>query len=244
MPPEQGDQPGGRQRLILVIALAAALAGIAVLVFFVFAQDESPQPSSSGTVAPSQTTGPTDSPSGGTGGGASGRKHHDKPQNTGGDEPLGASRPVSISIEALDVAAEVIPIGKTPDGALAVPKGKNIDKAAWYENSPTPGQTGPSVIEGHIDTDDGPSVFYRLAALQPGEKITVARADGTRVEFSVTRVRDYPSKTDFPTRLVYGGDLSKPSLRLVTCSNFDQSTGHYAGNTVVYADRTTVHKKP
>jgi hypothetical protein len=44
------------------------------------------------------------------------------------------------------------------------------DEAAWYKYSPTPGQPGPSVIEGHVDSlRGGPSVFFRRGALRPGD---------------------------------------------------------------------------
>lgn len=236
---------GGRRRALAVLTLATAVAGTAVLVAFWIVQDNPPTATSAGggdgasAVPPATPSSPTDragqQPE-------PGRKQAKTEGADNADTPLPASKPTSISIPAIDVGSEVISIGKNPDGTLAVPTGKNIDKAAWYQNSPTPGQTGPSVIEGHIDTEEGPSVFYRLAALESGNTIKVTRADDTQVEFTVTDVRAYPTKDQFPTRLVYGGDLSKPSLRLVTCTNFDQNTQDYTGNTVVYAKLTNVTK--
>ena len=70
-------------------------------------------------------------------------------------------------------------------------------EAGWYEYSPTPGQIGPSIIVGHIDTDKGPSVFYRLGAIRPGDEVDVGLADGTTAVFRVTGVRQY-SKASFP----------------------------------------------
>lgn len=150
--------------------------------------------------------------------------------------PLGPSEPVSISIPDIDVSSEVIALGKAPDGTLAVPQpGPDLDKAAWFENSPTPGQPGPSVIEGHVATDEsGPSVFYDLAELRPGDTVRVEREDGATVVFEVTALREF-DKDAFPTRLVYGGDLSTPSLRLITCSSFDPSVGSHTGNLVVFS---------
>lgn len=87
-----------------------------------------------------------------------------------------------------------------------------------------------------------PSIFFDLGDLRPGDPIRITRADGTLVTFTVDGVRDYPQKSDFPTGLVYGGDLSRPNLRLVTCSNFDFETRHYVGNLVVFAHMTAVRK--
>ena len=101
-------------------------------------------------------------------------------------------------------------------------------EAGWYEYSPTPGQVGPSVIVGHIDTYQGPSVFYRLGAMRPGEEVDVGLADGTTAVFRVTGVRAY-SKASFPSRTVYG-PTSNAALRLITCGgDFDPTTGPLPG---------------
>jgi LPXTG-site transpeptidase (sortase) family protein len=141
-----------------------------------------------------------------------------------------------ISIPAIGVHTAVNPIGLSDDGTLAVPQpGPHLDEAAWFENSPTPGQPGPSIIEGHVDSTEGPSVFFKLGDVRPGDQVVVRRADGRVVTFRVDAVRDF-LKARFPTRLVYGGkNLSQPTLRLITCSDFDSSTHHHIGNEVVFA---------
>jgi sortase (surface protein transpeptidase) len=148
-----------------------------------------------------------------------------------------------LRIPAIGVRTRVYPIGKAPDGTLAVPQpGPRLDTAAWFENSPTPGQPGPSIVEGHVDSERGPSVFFRLGDLRPGNRIEVTRLDGTEVVFTVNGVRDF-KKNAFPTALVYGArDLATPQLRLITCSDFDRSIGHHVGNTVVFAHLTAFHR--
>jgi sortase (surface protein transpeptidase) len=158
---------------------------------------------------------------------------------------LPPSPPITIDIPAIDVHSTVIALGRDAAGALAVPQpGPDLNKVAWYNGSVTPGQTGPSVLEGHIDSVEGPSVFFRLGAVQIGDRITVDRADGTTATFTVNAVRSYATHADFPAQQVFGSDLSHPTLRLITCSNFDSSTGHYEGNTVVYAHLTSIHARP
>jgi Sortase domain len=156
---------------------------------------------------------------------------------------LGASPPRSISIPAVGVRSVVNPIGLNGDGTLAVPQpGPHLDQAAWFRNSPTPGQPGPSVIEGHVDSDQGPSVFFELGRVRPGNLVHVTRADGVRVTFTVDAVRDY-KKSRFPTDVVYGAaDLSRPELRLITCSQFDPSIRHHVGNEVVFAHLTSTKR--
>ena len=154
--------------------------------------------------------------------------------------PLPPSEPVSISIPAIDVDSPVFSIGLDSKGALEAPQpGPNLNHVAWFEKSPTPGQLGPSVLEGHVDTDQGRSVFYRLGDVTPGDNVEIERQDGRTAVYQVDAVRSY-SKAKFPTNLVYGGDLSRPSLRLITCSDFDRKIGHYAGNLVVFGHLTSV----
>jgi sortase (surface protein transpeptidase) len=205
------------------------VAGVVLIVVAVSAQRSAPQPPRSvGRIGPGSESSSAPSSPGLT--------------SSTGPAPLGASAPLSISIPSIGVHSRVLPIGLAADGTLAVPKpGPNLDKAAWFKNSPTPGQPGPAVIEGHVDSQKGPSVFFELGKLRPGNKIEVARTDGAVAVFTVNAVRDYP-KSAFPTRLVYGSpDLGRPELRLITCSDFNASIGHHTGNEVVFAHLTATH---
>ncbi len=213
----------GRRRGLSVLTLATGIAAVIVLAVFFVSQSQPPKvsPSARGTVATQPAATPT----------ASAPTVAAEPQIAA----VGPSSPVAISIPAINVNSSIIKIGKDNDGQLKAPEGKDINKVAWYKDSATPGEIGASVLEGHIDTVNGPSVFYRLAAVRIGNKITVKREDGKTAEYTVSAVRSYPDKAQFPTELVYGGDLSAPTLRVITCANFNQTTRHYAGNTVVFA---------
>ena len=61
--------------------------------------------------------------------------------------------------------------------------------AGWYTGSPRPGSIGSAVIVGHIDSVNGPGVFYRLSELRKGDQVYVRRADGALVKFLVTTVQ-------------------------------------------------------
>ncbi len=155
--------------------------------------------------------------------------------------PLAASAPVRIDIAAIDVHAPVIPLGLADDGTLGVPTpGPEYGNVAWYDRSPTPGEVGPAILTGHLDSaHDGPSVFYRLGALRPGDRVRITRADGSQVTFRVATVTRYPQR-NFPAEDVYG-NLDHPGLRLITCGgDLDPHTRHYLDNVVVYADLDSV----
>ena len=209
----------------LALAAVAVTAGLVLVGVVVRAQVSAPEPHAAGQIdVPTQGASDGHRPHG-----TSSTPRHTAP-------PLGPSRPVHLRIPAIGVDTSVFPIGLAPDGTLAVPQpGPRLDTAAWFENSPTPGQPGPSIIEGHVDSVEGPSVFLKLGDIEPGDRILVQRADGRDLTFVVNAVREF-LKSEFPTDLVYGGDqLSRPTLRLITCSDYDASIRHHVGNQVVFA---------
>jgi len=154
---------------------------------------------------------------------------------------LHRSLPVSVDIPAIGVHSQLLTLGVNADGTLQVPSlTTSADEAAWFKYSATPGQIGASVIEGHVDSYQGPAVFFRLGALEPGDTIDVTLADGVTAIFRVTGVREY-LKDKFPASTIYGA-TDYAALRLITCGGaFDYTTGHYLSSTVVYASLASSH---
>jgi sortase (surface protein transpeptidase) len=144
----------------------------------------------------------------------------------------GVAVPVRLRIPSVGIDTALGRVGLAADGTIAVPSRWQV--AGWYEKGPRPGQEGPAVIVGHVDSRSGPAVFFRLAELRPGDTAYVDRADGSSVRFRVTGHRQV-SKSRFPADLVYSPTL-QASLRLLTCGgSFDASTGHYRDNIIVWA---------
>jgi LPXTG-site transpeptidase (sortase) family protein len=148
--------------------------------------------------------------------------------------------PVSLTIPAIGVKAKLITLGLASNGSLnTVPldgQPQALDDAGWYNGSSRPGAIGPAVIAGHINYN-GAGVFLNLDLLHAGDLVYVTRADGSTVEFRVTRLQS-TLKTDFPTGGVYGA-TPDAELRVITCGGtFDPATGHYLSNTIVYATET------
>jgi Sortase domain len=140
--------------------------------------------------------------------------------------------PVSLTIPLIGVRTNLITLGLARGGAMQVPSSTTV--AGWYTGSPRPGSIGSAIIVGHIDSETGPGVFYRLSELRSGDDVFVKRADGTTAEFRVTSIQTY-LKDQFPTEEVYG-PTPDAELRLITCGGaFDSATGHYLSNIVVYA---------
>jgi sortase (surface protein transpeptidase) len=143
-----------------------------------------------------------------------------------------AAPPARVEIPAIGVSSALVRLALGPDGTLQAPA--DYGTVGWYTGGPSPGEAGPAVIAGHLDSDTGPAVFYKLGSLRPGEAVLVVLADGKRLRFVVTGVARY-AKDRFPTRAVYG-PTSYPALRLITCGgSFDRSSGRYRDNLVVSA---------
>ena len=221
-------QRGRRTRSTFPLDLAVvglALAGLAALAFGRLGTENGPHVRTSGTVSEAASTMP----------GSVERPRRVSPAGAarlamGPRVPRGA--PASLTIPAIDVHTRLVGLGLNPDGSLQVPIDFSV--AGWYELGPRPGERGAAVLVGHVDSKQGPAVFYRLGELVPGSLVRVGWASGAEVRFRVYAVREY-AKAAFPTSLVYG-ETPTPELRLVTCGGpFDRQTGHYLDNVVVFA---------
>ena len=147
---------------------------------------------------------------------------------------LPLSVPVRLEIPAIGVSSSLVRLGLNPDGTMQVPG--DFQVAGWFTGAPQPGQLGPAVIAGHVDSRTGPAVFYRLRELHPGDEVRVVRADHRVVRFRVDALASYP-KQALPDDAVYGATTT-PALRLITCAgSFDRSRRSYRDNLVVSATR-------
>jgi sortase (surface protein transpeptidase) len=155
-------------------------------------------------------------------------------------ETLPESAPVHISIPAASIEADFeVPLGLQQNGEIEVPE--TYDKVAYYGYGPTPGELGPAVILGHVDSLDGPAVFFSLGQLKEGDGIEVKREDGKTAVFSVTNVERHP-QSGFPTREVYQ-DIDHAGLRLITCTGvYDHGTLRYSHNLIVFAKLVEVRE--
>jgi LPXTG-site transpeptidase (sortase) family protein len=146
--------------------------------------------------------------------------------------PTQQAVPASLSIPSIGLHTTLQLLGLNASGELNPPT--DTTQAGWYTGSSLPGRPGPTVLAGHVDTYQGPAVFFRLDDLAPGDTVTVTLSNGRSVEYVVNEVQLY-SKDDFPTAEVYGA-RPDPELRLITCGGtFDYTTRSYLDNVVVYA---------
>lgn len=146
------------------------------------------------------------------------------------DERQGIS-PSRLRIPAINVDAPVIATGILDNGEMDVPN--DFVSTGWFENGYVPGEPGNSVIAGHVDSKDGPAVFYDIGKLEIGDEVLVTSDEGQDLTFVVERVEIYPVD-DSPLREIFG--FSNGSrLNLITC------TGEYNKEGLFYEDRLVVY---
>lgn len=151
-------------------------------------------------------------------------------------------RPERVHIASIGVDATIIDLGLNPDRTLEVPE--DIRLTGWWTGRSVPGEDGPSIVVGHVDSAaGGPGVFWRLRELDIGDVIHVERSDGSISEFRVIET-ELVLKDEFPTEKVYGSTEGS-QLRLITCGgSFDQSARSYLGNVIVYAEHVGTTQLP
>lgn len=149
---------------------------------------------------------------------------------------LGRSEPTHLRISRVGIDTDLMTLGLNPDDTIEVPPDVADAPAGWYRNLSSPGQNGPAVILGHLDSPDDKGVFFNLGALRQGDIIVVTRRDSSVATFTVDMVAEF-AQGAFPTAGVYG-ETDHPALRLVTCGGKFSRTEGYEDSVVVFASLT------
>ncbi len=230
----------GHRRLLAPVAAAVLLVSGLGMVGVAAATQQGPPPEVPSASAQGAPADATARPAPAAAAGTPARAEAPKPRRTGRPRavdpaparaPAPAADPVRLRVPSIGVDTDLLDLALDADGALEVPE--DPDRAGWFAGGTAPGDPGAAVLAGHVDSMDGPAVFYLLSALRPGAEVLVDREDGTTATFRVDRVVRYP-KDELPTADVYAA--TGTALRLVTCGGvFDDDSGHYRDNVVAYA---------
>lgn len=143
-------------------------------------------------------------------------------------------RPTAVAIPSVGIDSALVDLGLDPDRTLRAPT--DYARAGWYAGGSYPGDTDsvPAIIAGHVDSWNGPAVFYPLAKVKVGQQILVGRADGSVAVFDVYAAHRY-AKDAFPTDTVYA-PTARSELRVITCTGtFDRDRRSYLDNLVLFA---------
>ncbi|WP_166786800.1 class F sortase [Jeotgalibacillus salarius] len=141
--------------------------------------------------------------------------------------------PSRIQIPSLDIDTGVIPVGLLENGEMEVPE--ETDVTGWYNRGVQPGETGNSVIAGHVDSKEGPAIFFYLKDIEPGEEIIVTDENGVELTFEVKTKESYPTD-ESPIEKIFGPS-DKRNLNIITCTGtFDRDQHLYPDRLVIYTE--------
>lgn len=146
-----------------------------------------------------------------------------------------AGLPTRLKIPRINVDADFVYVGLTPDGTMDSPK-EPLD-VAWFKSGPRPGEIGSAVIAGHFGWKEGKkAVFDNLQELRKGDKLQVEDEKGRVITFVVRELRRYGEHDDASE--VFGSSDGKAHLNLVTCQGvWNKKQKSYSERLVVFTDR-------
>lgn len=140
--------------------------------------------------------------------------------------------PHRIVISSIGVDAIVEQVGVIENGQMGVPE--SFETVGWYNQGPMPGERGNTVISGHVDSRNGPAVFFELKNLEPGDEIQVFNKEGDSLTYVVDRIETYP-EGEAPVDAIFDYSFQS-NLNLITCTGtFDRSVREYSDRLVVYS---------
>lgn len=145
------------------------------------------------------------------------------------------AEPASVSIPALAITDEIVPVGIEPSGGMEVPP---VDRVGWYNQSPYPGsppaEIGPAILAGHVNWRGVAGTFAHIGRLKVDDTVEVTDTAGNAYIFVVYAVAQF-KKVEFEANVpLIFNPTPGPELRLVTCSG-DVIDHEYTDNTVVSA---------
>lgn len=221
-PSDTGDPQSRRTRRAAVAMFWSAIAAVVVMTTLNGGRQEASEARHTPHAPPAvESTTP-----------AAGRSPSPTPRPVGRHLPR--SRPIRLLIPKISVNAPFVDLAIGRTGQLEPPPAHDINLVGWYAKGASPGETGTSIIAGHVDTATSPAVFAGLSELEKGDRFHVLRADGRRASFEVDSVETF-DKDHFPSERVYG-DTPGAQVRLITCAgDYDRQVRDYTANLVVFA---------
>ena len=149
---------------------------------------------------------------------------------------VAADMPRYLSIESQGIKARVFRMGLTNEGAVATPN--NVHDTGWYEGSAKPGDSGISLIVGHVSGISSPGVFGKLSQLQAGDTITIERGDGKILKYRVAGSESFPADNVDMTKVLSHTSGGQETLNLITChGSYSLASHQYNERLVVYTTR-------
>ena len=142
--------------------------------------------------------------------------------------------PLRLIIAKIKVSAPIENIGLTQNGDMGVPS--QVNKVAWYEQGPRPGQLGAAVLAGHLNGEQGElGVFADLHLLGKGDTFQVIDDTGIASSFVITDTRTY-NQEEKPAEVFTASDGIH--VNLITCAGaWDKNLDSFKKRLVVFGEK-------
>lgn len=145
----------------------------------------------------------------------------------------GPNDPKYIALPSIKTEGFIQKADVDQNNQIAVPN--NIHIAAWFLKSAVPGQTGLSIIDGHVTGRVNDGIFSKLKDLKIGDTYTVEMGSGAIKKFKVISLNTVGVK-DAANYLFSQDPKVSSQLNLITCAGtFNASAGGYDQRLIVGA---------
>lgn len=142
-----------------------------------------------------------------------------------------ADQPRSVIISSVGISGLIQKVGLTTDNSVAVPT--NIYYAGWFTNSVKPGDTGLSIIDGHVSGVYHDAIFKNLYKVNIKDIIEIEFGDGSIKKFQVVDRKVLP-KDQSSDYLFTKNPTIESQLNLITCTGkFDKDTATFDKRVVI-----------
>lgn len=143
------------------------------------------------------------------------------------------TEPMKIRIARLGVDSFIQKAGVDQNKQVAVPN--NIHLASWFADSRQPGQTGLSIIDGHVSGPTADGVFKNIKKLVKGDSFEVELGSGKILSYSVIETVELKESESASYLFSQQPDVSS-QLNLITCGGkFDKAANQFENRVIVAA---------
>lgn len=144
-------------------------------------------------------------------------------------------QPKIIHIPSLNIHSYIQKVGVDQNNQVSVPN--NIHYAGWFVDSKKPGDTGLSIIDGHVSARYSPAIFKELSKLKKLDRFSVEYGDGTSRTFEVVENREL-SVAETVSFLFHKDPAIEAQLNLITCGGkLDKQAKTYDKRVVIVSKR-------
>lgn len=160
----------------------------------------------------------------------------EKPVSSDTSYEVEPDQPRRIVIPAINLNGFIQRVSEDQNKEISTPS--NINYAGWFVGSVKPGDSGLSIIDGHVSGRYSTALFANLGSLKKGDVVKVEFGDDSLRQFEVVEKRELPRDETAPYLFKKHNNIDR-QLNLITCGGaFDKKSNQYNNRVVIVTKRT------